>query len=377
MLPEVARLESWLAANDNWEELLKVKNIDVRRDPEHPQLTTLNYNLHSDRKCALTSSCRGTVIDSLSRKVVSYSFTRFFNIHEFNNLAPIMPELKFDWASAQLQEKLDGTLTTLYYYLDEWHVATTGSPRASGPVNLKSDKTFREHFWEVYNQKRYPYPDTRYIYVFELCSKENKVVLNYPEPTLKLLTVRQSHSYEEVHNWEYLYHLQAYETPRKYFSKDFTAEDVTRLCSALNKGGELEHEGYVVVDAQKNRLKAKTIDYLQAHRYISNQEPNFIELYLSDSLNEFVSYFPEFTGRVNEFLQKIDSYREVVNGILLDPKISKMTSRERYEYLEQYGSKVQYIATEILKGYEDQDTFDKYIRTRRVHQLKKLLSDSN
>ena len=33
-----------------------------------------------------------------------------------------------------MQEKLDGSLCVAYYYQGDWHVATTGTPDAGGPV---------------------------------------------------------------------------------------------------------------------------------------------------------------------------------------------------------------------------------------------------
>ena len=56
------------------------------------------------------------------------SFTsRFFNYNEKE--ADIL-----DWNSVKVYEKIDGCLATLYYYNNEWHVASDDTPDASDEV---------------------------------------------------------------------------------------------------------------------------------------------------------------------------------------------------------------------------------------------------
>src|SRR2546423_400145 len=74
--------------------------------------------------------------------VVARGFDKFFN-HGDHLAAPI------DWSTAKVQAKEDGSLCVLYHYNSDWHVATSGSPDASGNV-YDNPLTFADLFWRVF-----------------------------------------------------------------------------------------------------------------------------------------------------------------------------------------------------------------------------------
>jgi len=73
-----------------------------------------------------------------------------------------------DWSRpVTVTEKADGTLMTLYFYNDEWQVASQGKPEAGGKLTTSemSSKekltdtewaqvpTYAQLFWKVFGQK--------------------------------------------------------------------------------------------------------------------------------------------------------------------------------------------------------------------------------
>lgn len=59
-------------------------------------------------------------------------YTKFFNYRE--SLAD-----KLDWTQpVTVTEKSDGSLMTIYWYKDKWHVASQGKPDATGKLTTWS-----------------------------------------------------------------------------------------------------------------------------------------------------------------------------------------------------------------------------------------------
>jgi RNA ligase len=63
---------------------------------------------------------RGTVLDR-EGNIVARSFPKFFNYEEVADQVPVKADYVY------VQEKMDGSLGILFYYQDEWHLATKGS----------------------------------------------------------------------------------------------------------------------------------------------------------------------------------------------------------------------------------------------------------
>lgn len=84
-------------------------------------------------------------------------------------------------------------LACMYEYDGKWHVATSGTPEASGDVN-GGGKTFREYFWEAYGDRELPdiTAPIRYCLVFELTGPLNRVVVPHDKVGLTLLTIRNA-----------------------------------------------------------------------------------------------------------------------------------------------------------------------------------------
>ena len=168
-------------------------NLFVRRSTTSPNLVLLKYNqVESPLSNPLVQECRGLILDEADNwRVVCFPFKKFFNLGESN-------AAQIDWASARVQEKLDGTLCNMHFYQGTWRVSTSGSPDACGEVQ-GSPQTFAKLFWDTFNGMGLQTPivslelgwSTRYMsFMFELTGPENKIVVPYNETRVTLLSLR-------------------------------------------------------------------------------------------------------------------------------------------------------------------------------------------
>ena len=264
--------------------------IDAKRHGKYPNLVLLKYNqIESPMGEPIVQECRGLILDENdSWKVISRPFDKFFNIEEGH-------AAKIDWSTARVYEKLDGSLMTLYWYRNAWEVSSSGSPDASGPVNNDSSMTFADLFWKVWEEKGYRLPtqpdpeDEYYSYMFELMTPYNRVVVPHIENRLVLLGVRELINFEEFPpqlpaesvNWEYV--------------KTFDITDFASVTREADKLNPMQQEGFVVVDANFNRVKVKSPQYVAIHHMKDGfSDRRMIDLVRANEGSEFLGYFPEY-----------------------------------------------------------------------------------
>lgn len=295
-------LISWLNANGL--EALADLNIRVSTDERFPGLYNLKYGaINVDKANPIVRACRGAVVqkDDDGFSLVAYAFDRFFNLGEAE-------ADEIDWSSASVYEKYDGSLIKLFWNGVQWVVSTSGSVGGASAVG-SSGKTFEELFWDTFRYMRYNAfeLDPNYCYVFELCAPENRVVVQYDEPILRLLAVRdRANDFVEL--------------PLKNFSRVFWIAEsydfnAVQLLEANNSRGA-DHEGFIVCDSKGHRIKVKSDIYVQLHRIHGNGEPNFSELYLNDDLDEFLLHFPEYSEEFNSLRDRIGDIGFLVEGFV-------------------------------------------------------------
>lgn len=290
--------------NENGLEALDEKGIRVSRDERYPNLYNLKYgSILSDKSDPIVCACRGAVVERNGDgrfNLVAFAFNRFFNVGEAN-----CHEL--DWSCTKVFEKYDGSLIKLFNYRGDWIVSTSGSVAGRSDVGSTA-RSFAELFWLVFDQVGYSRdwlnPDL--CYVFELCHKDNRIVVEYAKPQLPLLAVRdRSRDFEEIDLVEFCI-LTGFNSAQSY---DFGSME--GLMSVVNNRGA-DHEGFILFDGV-GRAKAKSNVYCQLHRVRGNGEPDFSELFLNDDLEEFLLHFPEYREKFQALLDKIDRHSEVVS----------------------------------------------------------------
>lgn len=265
----------------------------------------------------IVQECRGLILDKRDFKVVSLFAKKFFNYHEGH-------AAKIDFNTAKVFEKVDGTNITLYNYENEWHVQTLGTIDAEGPVNELFGGTFAQLFWTT-TDIDLDKLDKKNCYTFELTTKYNRIVTRYRKDEITLLSIRNLETLEEYSQDNKIYNetIQSCTNARrpKIFPFPGNLDAVVIIAKELGMGKDLE-EGYVVCDANFNRVKIKNPGYLAVARIKDssvNSKAGFMQLVLDGEESEFLVHFPEYEKDIfnlkNKFDEKVKEAEEIYDSI--------------------------------------------------------------
>ncbi len=265
-------------------------------------LVILNYNMiDTPKEDPIAKECRGLILDeSQGWAIASIAFPRFFNAGEGQ-------ADQLDWANSWAEEKIDGSLVTLFYWEGKWRISTRGMIDADGPLGQVPEgfkyQTFADAIWPLIPEelKEGWECSKEFIWVFEFVSPWNRNVTPYDEPALYLLTLRDRERGEVEHPIDDVdWHAERFGFKRP---KRFHVECFDKVEEALQDLRAVD-EGFVLVDKDHHRVKVKSRTYLQLHRMVSNQKPNLWEIIVAGDAGEFRSYFPEY----NDLLKKKEDF---------------------------------------------------------------------
>jgi len=266
----------------------------------------LNYDqIESNMSFEEVQDCRGLILERDTWKVMSMSFRKFFN-HGEGNAATI------DWNTARVLEKVDGTMIQLYWdwHKNEWFAATTGMAEAEGEVNNIEKTTFSLLFWNTVKLDKNKL-DKDLTYVFELCTPENIVVTPHTEYKAILLAVRNKISLKEMSYSELESVSQVLSIPLvKSIEMTFTSvEDIKKTFENM----PFSEEGYIIIDANFNRIKIKNPAYVAAH--ILKGKSGFHHIMDIIKTNEVEEYVATFPNRKDEILKLKVNYDNLINRL--------------------------------------------------------------
>ena len=300
MTPPELAIQKFLRNGGTLAELEEKYAVTAKRHPIYPELVHLSYSqIDSPFSKQIVQESRGLILDSEEDwNTVCFPLTKFFNAGE--QLAA-----QIDWLSARMEVKLDGSMLCLWWYKG-WNWSTTGSPDAGGNVgdpNL-SKITFAQLANQVWREQLLWDPGFRgidYTYVFELTGPQNRVVVDYKEPRLTLIAARNLLTGEEVDpvslgfNWSNIL--------------TYPVSNLEEAISAAEKLNPLVQEGWVVKDKNFNRIKVKSVAYVQMHHLKSSWSlRNAVEMVRSGKGLDDASWLPQYSN-----LCKIEEkYKELI-----------------------------------------------------------------
>lgn len=262
--------------------------VTAKRHGKYPNLVQLKYDqIASPMGDPVVQECRGLILDEADNwRVVAYPFTKFFNLGEPN-------AHEVDWSTARVNEKLDGSLAIVYFYDGAWHMATSGTPDASGPVG-DWGMTFKDLFWDTFKAMGY---STDLLvewntYMFELMTPENRVVVPHKDRRLVLIGCRDLISGEELD----IHHKQYTIFSGFQVVKTFNHKTPEAVLASFETIDGLHQEGYVVVDANFRRVKVKHPKYVLYHQTLGSlSKKKLLDIVRRGETPEFLTYFPEWS----------------------------------------------------------------------------------
>lgn len=274
--------------------------------------------------------CRGIILEKDTWKLMSLAFRKFFNVDESN-------AAKIDWNTAEILEKIDGTMIQVYWdWVDgKWYAGTTGTANGEGEVNNKLGTTFNNLFWktvkEKYNLDENKF-NKKYCYIFELTTPYNIVVKPHGESSATLLTIRDLETFKEVSRLTTMYIADLFNIP-VVKSYDFNNKNISHLLKTFENMPWSE-EGYVVRDCDDNRVKIKNPAYVAIHHLKGKTaEHNILTIVKTNEIEEFASTFPD---RKDELYRLKESYDlliiklKIVWNILQDLKPKNKEEQKKF-----------------------------------------------
>ena len=322
------KIVDFIKTHSNWEELLTSSpyNLTIKRDGK---LILFKYNqINSDFNEEICCEARGLILEEGTWKVVRMAFKKFFNLGE-------SCAAKIDWDTAVATEKIDGSIISVFYYDGKWRIATNSTIDAfKAELNgVGPYKTFGELFESVLPLSRFSEFSNilaHQCYTFELVSPYNKVVIDYPETKVYLLSIRDmntlvEHPLDEVEEFAARF---GFTVPERY---DLNNEaDYRKLVEDMPEG----HEGIVVRDANGERVKIKTLLYFQMHKAKNNGVitlERIVDLIRANDHYEFLSYFHEYQPIFDKVKHQLDRVEVVKEKVQQDVAKWKRDNADVYE----------------------------------------------
>lgn len=291
-----------------------------------------------ERNHPILMKCRGLVLDS-SGKPFFYPFDRFFN--EFEK-----EKTNIDWKTAEIQEKIDGTMIGVWFDGEKWVVTTRGS---FYDKIVPEERRYDKFFWKIFGKEKIKELDESLCYVFELVSSKNRIVTKYSEEFVALIGARiiidelaLNPGFPEFRQrWLDMTAARlSVKRPERYGVLD----NVDKI-RALFSEQPTDFEGFVVVDADMHRIKIKGEEYMRLAR-IKNlslkeifyniigrkekQTDGTITTYDIDP--EFLKAFPEVEETRNKVFKWWKGYRQNVCDIFNEIYQEHEDSRKEFAF---------------------------------------------
>ncbi len=285
-LKKACQLHGWIFEIS--EELLACITAKSKGD-----MRLYNYrdDLHAERNHLLLVKCRGLVVRE-NGQILNYPFDRFFNEWE-------KERAEIDWSTAEIQEKIDGSLICVFWYDDNWEITTRGSFYPNKDAETDFAELFKKHFSD------FDKLDKTYCYMFELVTKQNIIVTHYENEAVYLIGARNLKTLKEISGkaLDDMAVLLGVLRPRRFSAKN------TEECRKLFELFREDEEGLVLMDAGFNRVKIKQDSYIKLSRIkMLNKQDLFNHILGSEAIDaEYLARLPEVQKEISLMKIKWDN----------------------------------------------------------------------
>lgn len=298
--------------NKSIDDLANEYNIDIKRYPDSVVLNYRRFLLPGmSNDCALVRECRGLQLGLNTWDVYPRAFNRFFNYGE-------LAGQDFDFSSAEVYDKIDGSLCILYWHptSQQWELRTRGTAFAENVAH--DDKTsFRDLALRALALEELQSISLNrgYSWVFELVSPLNRVITYYPEPRLYLLAAFNNKTGEELEYGTALSDCLA-NNIRFAEVKRYAFSGINALLDMARKLPK-DQEGYVLRDSANRRLKVKNPAYVfmaKAYGNVHLDPTRLLDIAASGEMEEFIAYFPEYRIEIENIINRERLFLDTVKS---------------------------------------------------------------
>jgi len=303
------------ARHEDWEQVLVEEPYYIKIKEDGPYVMFSYDQIRSDFSYTIVREARGIIFRKGEWETpVCWAFNKFGNYGE-----SYVPEI--DWATSFVTEKIDGSLIKIWYD-DRWHVSTNGTIDAFkaelGGVKMPD---FGNYFLEVLSKYYNCYGafvdslDQNLTYMFELVGPYNRVVVPYEEPELYFLGARNKFTGEEFNCSPLIagaLGLGKFKLPKVF--------PLTSLeeCIKVTEEFDWDQEGFVVADANFNRVKVKSPSYILAHYTRNNNVITtklLLRVILANETEEFLCYASDYKEELEKVQKLINGFTNIGNQL--------------------------------------------------------------
>lgn len=325
---------------------------------------SLNYDqLEAKESDPLAQECRGLILaredgqsmllqartvdnrlryDHLSpgkTQIVAFPMKRFFNHGQSS-------AVNIDWNHFKVLEKLDGTLTIVYFdrVTDRWCVATRSVPEADLVIDA-GHFTFRTLFEKaVKDTLNISFDELTnslcrsHTYCFELTTPYNRIVVQYPTCGITLLAIRDVVTLHEIAPD------MAYIPTTIPVVKEFNLTNIEDIVNWVSSQNPTEYEGVVIRDAvirdnsfPRRKIKnAAYIAFSKARDVLGSSDRNCLELILAEKEDDVIPMLPpEIVDNLmkikNQVINMIHAYDELYKKSKLEADFYNPQSDKQYK----------------------------------------------
>ncbi len=316
-------IQKFLLESSNIEESFSfLKNdlvVKIKFSPDD-KFVMFNYSqIDSPNDNEIVKECRGLILENKTWDLKLFPMKRFFNFGQgcAENI---------DLSKAVIQEKVDGSMISLWHDGKKWNTATRGTFYGECLCNdfLKdSNITFNELFFKIFDKNLLSpirssrlFFDKDLTYTFEICSEYNRVVKLYKEPCLYLISGRNSiENYElDSNDLNDIAKKINVLRPKNHNIVSNSFEELLESVKALPS----DDEGYVVFEETYKlfrRIKLKNPQYVLIHHSKSGLSlKNFIKMIMIGESEEFLSYFPSYKKEFEIISESFNNFCEKQNN---------------------------------------------------------------
>ena len=309
------------------QKLIEEFKIDVT---DYEDRVVLNYNqIESPRFHPIVDECRALILKKNTWEVMARSFDRFYNFNEsveqkilhknpfIQKISSFKDEYKeFPFLNCSIEEKLDGSILTLYHDGEKWCASTRKRAFAEGSTEL--GRTFSEIFFSVANKKPLLMKElsnnhnhwNQCCFFFELTGPENRVVKPYVNADITLIGARylSDENHREFTREELLTTSILFDVKRPSITEANSLQELLNIVENLN----CMDEGFVLVSYDKStkkywRVKLKNSKFVAIANMRANgsiSPKRILKLIMSNDHHEYLKYF-EQDKKYFDFVEEI------------------------------------------------------------------------
>lgn len=262
--------------------------------------TVIDYNFNTNTTFVGTTpeetkillNLRGTAFDNTSGEIIRLPFNKFFNLGEDPETDN---DIDFSYNHV-ITQKLDGSMLAPIFYKNNIMWGTrAGVTEVSELVptwlskNPEKKKNYDGFLEFCQFQMLTP--------IFEFCSKENQVVIEYKETNLVLLAVRSMTTGAYKPYTDLMSYSRMYDVP---LVKTWTPTSPKEFNDLVNMVSKLENDEGIVIRMESgsmtgHMIKIKADEYVRRHKAVDGLrfEKDFILLALNNELDDVLPILDE------------------------------------------------------------------------------------